>query len=161
MTGPKKFISICAIPLFLAACGSTPQDRALTGGGIGAASGAVLGAVTGWSVIGGTLLGTGLGAAIGGLTSPDKINLGKPLWRNASGPAKSGTEVASRGYSQSVADIQRDLTRLGYAPGPVDGQLGPKTKAAIARFENDQGHASGGNIDQLAKETERMAAKSP
>jgi osmotically inducible lipoprotein OsmB len=150
-----------ALPLFVAACGSTPQDRALSGGGIGAAGGAILGAVTGWSVIGGTLLGTGLGAAIGGLTSPENLNLGKPIWQRASGPKNSGTSVASNGYSQSVVDIQRDLKRLGYAPGPVDGRLGPKTKAAIARFESDQGYASGRRIDQLAKDTERVAAAAP
>ncbi len=152
---------VFALPFLLAACGTAPRDRAVSGGGIGAAGGAIIGAVTGWSVIGGALLGTGLGAAIGGLTSPDNINLGKPFWQRASGSKNSGTSVASNGYSQSVADIQRDLKRLGYAPGPVDGRLGPKTKAAIARFENDQGYASGKGIDQLAKDTGRLAATAP
>jgi hypothetical protein len=70
-----------ALPLFLAACGSTPQDRAITGGGSGAAGGAIIGAVTGLTVIQGALIGTGLGAAIGGLTSADSFNLGKPFWQ--------------------------------------------------------------------------------
>ena len=159
MIRPSKLL--LAIPFFLAACGSTPQDRALTGGGIGAAGGAIVGAITGLTVVRGALLGTGLGAAIGGLTSPENLNLGKPICERANGSTSSRASVASSGYSQSVADIQRDLTRLGYAPGPVDGQLGPKTKAAIAKFEGDQGHAPGRRIDQLAKDTERMAATAP
>jgi len=146
-----------ALPLFLAACGSTPQDRAITGGGIGAAGGAIIGAVTGLSVIQGALLGTGVGAAIGGLTTADNFNLGKPFWQRSHGAATPRGSTASNGSSGAVADIQRDLKRLGYDPGPVDGVLGPKTKAAIARFESDQGRP----IESAEKEGERVAATPP
>jgi hypothetical protein len=40
-------IAALGLPLLLAACGDTTEDRALSGAGIGAASGAVIGAVTG------------------------------------------------------------------------------------------------------------------
>ena len=72
---------ICACGLLLSACGSTTTDRALSGGGIGAAGGAALGALTGGSALGGALIGGAAGAAAGALTSRDDIDLGKPVWR--------------------------------------------------------------------------------
>ncbi|MEC9434877.1 MAG: N-acetylmuramidase domain-containing protein [Pseudomonadota bacterium] len=35
----------------------------------------------------------------------------------------------------SVAALQRALAHLGAAPGPIDGLFGPRTRAAILRFE--------------------------
>jgi TPR repeat protein len=35
--------------------------------------------------------------------------------------------------------LQRILTRAGYDPGPVDGMLGPKTRAAFERFQEQEG----------------------
>ncbi len=74
-------ISAAAAMLALSACGTSTSDRALSGGGIGAAGGAALGAITGGSVVGGALLGGAAGAAAGALTKPDDVNLGKPAWR--------------------------------------------------------------------------------
>ncbi len=39
----------------------------------------------------------------------------------------------------SVAGIQKALTKLGYAPGAADGVSGPETRAAITKFQQDQG----------------------
>src|SRR5512134_1653880 len=64
----------------LAACGSSTTDRALSGGGIGAAAGAGTAAVTGGNPVTGGLLGGAAGAAVGGLTDEDDVNLGDPLW---------------------------------------------------------------------------------
>lgn len=36
-----------------------------------------------------------------------------------------------------VREIQKRLTELGYAPGPIDGQVGAKTIAAIRSFQKD------------------------
>lgn len=65
----------------LVACGQTTGDRALSGGGLGAAAGAGVGALTGTSVLGGAAIGGIAGAAAGGLTSPSTVNLGRPAWR--------------------------------------------------------------------------------
>ena len=35
--------------------------------------------------------------------------------------------------------VQKVLAELGYSPGRIDGRLGSKTRAAIARFERDHG----------------------
>ena len=66
--------------LLVAACGHTTGDRALSGAGIGAAGGAVAGAIVGAPVTG-ALIVAGAGAATGALTSPNQVNLGRPIWR--------------------------------------------------------------------------------
>lgn len=66
--------------LSLAACGTTTQDRALSGAAIGAGGGAVAGALTGNPLAGAAIGGAG-GAAAGALTSPNQVDLGKPVWK--------------------------------------------------------------------------------
>jgi hypothetical protein len=66
--------------LSLSACGTTPGDRAVSGGLLGAGAGAAIGSVTG-SVGQGALIGGLGGAAIGALTSPNQVYLGSPPWR--------------------------------------------------------------------------------
>jgi osmotically inducible lipoprotein OsmB len=70
-----------ASTLLLAACGHTTEDRALSGGGLGAAAGAGIGALTGGSVLGGALIGGAAGAAGGALTSDRDVDLGRPIWK--------------------------------------------------------------------------------
>jgi hypothetical protein len=80
-----KIVSASALAavamLGLAACGSSPGDRALSGAGIGAAAGAAGGALTGGSPVAGALIGGAGGAAIGGLTDKHDFDLGKPVWK--------------------------------------------------------------------------------
>jgi osmotically inducible lipoprotein OsmB len=64
----------------LAACGSTPGDRAITGGGIGMGVGALAGLAVGMPITG-ALFGGALGATAGALSDPSQIYLGKPVWR--------------------------------------------------------------------------------
>ena len=40
--------------------------------------------------------------------------------------------------TKSVSDAQRLLVRLGYRPGPADGQMGPSTARAIRKFQKKQ-----------------------
>jgi peptidoglycan hydrolase-like protein with peptidoglycan-binding domain len=42
------------------------------------------------------------------------------------------------GRSTEVA-VQRELYRMGYYRGPIDGDIGPGTSRAIARFERARG----------------------
>jgi len=84
MTTIRKTLTATALLAGLAlvtACGQTTGDRALSGGGLGAAGGAAIGALTGTSILGGALIGGAAGAAGGALTSPNQVNLGKPAWR--------------------------------------------------------------------------------
>ncbi|MEJ2692035.1 MAG: peptidoglycan-binding domain-containing protein [Candidatus Thiodiazotropha sp.] len=37
-----------------------------------------------------------------------------------------------------VSGIQQRLSHLGYAPGEIDGLMGPKTRGAVILFQEDQ-----------------------
>lgn len=69
----KRFVVLAAAGLLLAACQSDSQrDRALVGGGLGAATGAVIGAAAtgvGGALVGGVIGGAG-GAIVGSATTP-------------------------------------------------------------------------------------------
>lgn len=43
--------------------------------------------------------------------------------------------------------VQYELSRRGYYRGPVDGSIGPGSKAAIARYQRDKGLAVTGNVN--------------
>src|ERR1700730_3987174 len=49
---------------------------------------------------------------------------------------------------QVIVDVQRQLQRDGYYPGPVDGVLGPVTRQAIAAFQADHGLAITSTVDE-------------
>src|SRR5712692_8370824 len=74
-------IAIAFAALVLVGCGTTQDDRAISGGAIGAGAGAVAGALTG-NPGAGALLGGAAGASLGGaFTSPNQIDLGEPAWK--------------------------------------------------------------------------------
>jgi hypothetical protein len=82
------FSAAAACALFaLAACGTTPGDRAASGGLIGAGTGAAIGSLSGNAGAGAIIGGVG-GAAVGVLTDPCTLNLGDPFWRNNGGDAE-------------------------------------------------------------------------
>jgi len=70
--------------LAVAGCGTTPGERAVTGGMLGAAGGAVIGAATG-NPAAGAAIGAVSGAAIGAVTDPCDLNLGSPFWKHHGG----------------------------------------------------------------------------
>lgn len=83
----------------------------------------------------------------GGANAPNGNNANRPAGGDA--PARS---AAPR--SDMVADVQRRLNALGYDAGSVDGQMGPRTRTAIAAYQRDAGLAQTGEaspalIDQL------------
>ena len=66
----------------MAGCGTTPGDRALSGGLLGAAAGGAIGSLSGDAGTG-AIIGGVAGAAAGALTDPCTMNLGDPFWRDA------------------------------------------------------------------------------
>lgn len=70
----KKTVLILAAGAVLAGCGTQMGDRLASGAAIGAGAGVIAGGV---GVVGGALVG----AAVGGLTSPEQVNLGEPPWK--------------------------------------------------------------------------------
>jgi osmotically inducible lipoprotein OsmB len=75
-----SIVAPLALLVGLAACGTSPGERAITGAGIGAAGGAATGALLGNPAMGAAAGGLA-GGAIGGLTSPNDVYLGRPAWR--------------------------------------------------------------------------------
>ncbi len=67
----RTILVLALAALLLAGCGNMnrTQQRALSGGAIGAAGGVALGALTGGSLLTGAVLGGAGGAAIGAVTS--------------------------------------------------------------------------------------------
>lgn len=45
-------------------------------------------------------------------------------------------------------DVQRGLSRRGYYHGPIDGDIGPGSRASIRAFQADNGFAPTGRIDR-------------
>jgi hypothetical protein len=89
MIALKNFAAVGAVAaaLALAACGTTPGDRAASGGLLGAGAGAAVGSLSGNAGTGAIIGGLG-GAAVGALTDPCTLNLGDPFWRNNGGAAE-------------------------------------------------------------------------
>ena len=62
------------------------------------------------------------------------------------GPIYTG--YATLTPDQVVLNVQVELQREGYYPGPIDGDLGPMTRRAIAAFQADHGLAITSAIDE-------------
>lgn len=58
-------------------------------------------------------------------------------------PAAAARPPAS---TEQVLATQRLLARLGYRPGPADGLLGPRTRAAVRSFQEEAGLAADGEV---------------
>ena len=81
-TKMKRMMLLAAVGAFaLSACGTTPGDRAVSGGLLGAGAGAAIGSLSG-NAGEGAVIGGVAGAATGALTDPCSFNLGDPVWSN-------------------------------------------------------------------------------
>lgn len=139
----------------LAGCGTTTQDRGLSGAGIGASAGAIIGAVTGLSVVEGVVLGAVGGGLTGALTKPSQVNMGDPAWKKSSAAQSApSAPVAAQGtgaqgnLSQAVSSLQSQLAARGYDPGPIDGVMGERTRNAIRAYQRDRQMPVDGQVSQ-------------
>ncbi len=161
-----KLLSAAALGLLVAACGTNSNDRVGGGAAAGAATGATVGAVGGpVGVLGGAAIGAGAGAATGALTTPDQVNLGRPVWSDpevrvggrspaggssASGSGSSGGSVSSGGggrSSSNVREVQQALNSRG-ANVSVDGVMGQQTRNALMDFQRQNNIDATGRVDQ-------------
>ena len=86
---PMKSVAAAAAlvaAMALSACGTTPGDRAVSGGLLGAGAGAAVGSLSG-NAGAGALIGGAAGAVTGAVTDPCTLNLGDPWWRDHGGEA--------------------------------------------------------------------------
>jgi hypothetical protein len=77
--------------------------------------------------------------------------------KGANGSITSNGAIANNGATTPseqrmwVRDIQRDLARLGYYLGPLDGLTGSQTRFAVKLYQGDNGFVQDGEISpQLA-----------
>ena len=87
----------------VAGCGSTTEERGISGAGIGAGAGALLGAVTGMCVGQGALIGAAVGGLTGVLTEESQVKLGEPVWKKKHRQPSDST----------VRSLQTDLATPG------------------------------------------------
>jgi peptidoglycan hydrolase-like protein with peptidoglycan-binding domain len=61
--------------------------------------------------------------------------------------ARPWPRLAPLSASAKAALIQQRLADLGHAPGAVDGQEGPRTRAALQRWQVEAGLSATGHRD--------------
>ncbi len=85
------------------------------------------------------------------------IALAAPAWAGYDG-GKPGPG-ASALSGQRIASIQRDLASLRYRPGPADGIMGRKTRAAIRAFQAKKGLPITGELSEKLEAAIRAAKR--
>ncbi len=75
-------LPLLAGALLLSACGTNSVDRTVSGAGLGAGAGATVGAIFGGvGVVPAAIVGAAVGGVGGLVSSPQQVDLGKPVWR--------------------------------------------------------------------------------
>ena len=100
-----------------------------------------LGALTALLVL---LAGTGTCVA-GGAVEPVRL-----ATMAEAAPLDQGAGYGSTAEAKRVRALQRVLRKLGWAPGRVDGLFGPRTEAAVLRFQAATGLARDGVVGRHA-----------
>ena len=156
-------ISVVALGLVTAACGTDTQQRAASGGLTGLGVGALVGGPVG------AIVGGAVGAA-GGWAMPEgaetlainAVHKEKVVASNALNDAGLGASSGSSQPSQGriVRDAQSELQHEGLYRGPVDGVLGPDTRQAIAAYQAREGLQQTATLDQDTLQRMNLANRS-
>ncbi len=80
--------------------------------------------------------------------------LGPPIGPKSSIASGAPEMRPSARRPQFVREAQRALRDLGYSPGPIDGAVGPQTRAALAKYQSAEKLSVTGNLD--AETTARL-----
>lgn len=73
-----------------------------------------------------------------------------------SAPVSHGTPQATAAQpslNQAVAHLQSQLAARGYDPGPIDGMMGERTRAAIRAYQRDRQMPVDGQVSQALVES--------
>lgn len=127
---PALIALTAAVPIAAVSAPDMAQAQVVERGVQGGVVGAIIGGIVG----GGRGAGTGaaIGAGVGvvaGAAEADANARARAAYESqyyAPGPGAGGL----------VYNIQLSLTRLGYNPGPADGQYGQQTADAISEFQH-------------------------
>jgi hypothetical protein len=156
-------VTIAALGLALAACGSDKEQRAasggLTGAGTGALVGGPVGAVAGAAIggVGGAALDEGVDKKAERAVDEAKAD------NNASGATgRAGTasgRSADRPSKDEIRRAQQALKAQGLYTDKVDGIMGPKTKNALRQYQAREGLQQTATLDSATRQ--RLAGSAP
>lgn len=156
MLGKKIILSAIAALFIVGAAAPSMAQSPVEDAIGGAILGAGVAAISKGNVGTGALVGAGGGLLLGSVRRANQRPYYAP--RRAYRPPAHVTPrpyrpvVVAPRVSQLVADTQYSLTNLGYDPGPVDGLMGPGTRAAVRAYQRDAGLLVTGRISkQLLK----------
>ena len=112
---------------------------------IGATTGGVAGALVGGPI--GAVVGAGVGGCVGrGRTHGPRWQSGEHGQQRQDVQRDHVVDVFSPA-DVTVKDAQAALEQQGYNPGSIDGQMGPNSRNALMRFQQDKGLTPSGNLD--------------
>ncbi|MDA1000456.1 MAG: peptidoglycan-binding domain-containing protein [bacterium] len=82
----------------------------------------------------------------------EKPKEGMAAERPKEGKAAEKTKMkAPRKGSPGIAAAQESLKKLGFDPGPADGKMGKKTRAALAAFQKANGLKADGRLTKMTR----------
>jgi hypothetical protein len=152
----KQILTATAISLALAASGAYANDtndtnaRPMTGKEKATAIGAGTGAVAG-ALVGGPI-GAVVGGVAGGVVGHEGTDAKGRVHANDTSASSPSSAPASMSGDSSVADAQNALNSKGYDAGAADGRMGPNTRAAILKFQADNGLPQTGSLDNATRD---------
>jgi peptidoglycan hydrolase-like protein with peptidoglycan-binding domain len=157
-----NLVSVLALGLLTAACGSNETQRAATGGLTGIGAGALIGGPIGAAVGGavGAVAGSAMPEGADTLTAKalhkeqgataealNDAGLGNGSSRSAQVSGK-GSSVPTGQSSHLIKDAQAELQREGLYKGHIDGIDGPQTQQAVRDFQQREGLQQTAVLDQ-------------
>src|SRR5919109_68668 len=84
-----------------------------------------------------------------------------PIQKAGDEPLARGSGYGAPDEARRVRSLQRTLRRLGWSPGPVDGLFGPRTEAAVVRFQHAARLAADGIAGKRTSRALRLAEPRP
>jgi hypothetical protein len=157
MRSGKGVLGVIALGVLTAACGTTQDQRAATGGLTGLGVGAIVGGPVGAAV--GAAAGT-----VGGVLMPeDATSIANNLLgrehraantmingpSTASAPkAAPAEESGSSVAPNQVKEAQQRLQDEGLYKAKIDGIVGPQTRGALRQYQQREGLPQTGRLDQ-------------
>jgi peptidoglycan hydrolase-like protein with peptidoglycan-binding domain len=158
-------VSVIALGMLVAACGSDETQRSATGGltgiGVGAAVGGPVGAVVGGVVgaAGGAAMPEGADTIAENAVHQERAAGQSTLREAGLAPAQGSSEAqAQTPAAEQLREAQRELEQQGLYHGKVDGILGPKTKAALSDYQKREGLQQTASLDQATLQRLGLAA---
>ncbi|MGH8663288.1 MAG: peptidoglycan-binding domain-containing protein [Burkholderiales bacterium] len=81
---------------------------------------------------------------------------------NRSGSSMSGSDhgTASSTDSQTVRQVQQALADKGHNPGPIDGVMGPQTRAALQKYQRQNNLSGASGLDKQTLDSLGVQASS-